>query len=302
MGMFRRAKAKPKHGQRGILKMVTKKDKVHCDENSIGDELAPNDQFDLYVPQKRPAGILKNRSFNLVQRRICMQLQRDRKDHESSSANDEDIETSSTASSLTTPSFSIKLLSNEAPKSPLNSDESDKTANKCPCKPSLVDTKSSWNNCCGMSEKTEETDDTNSIVAGRHKTKTAPRKPPLSFWSTMCTPRNEAAYINDDQTSPIILKRPVSLRNENSLFDSLQEEEVDMETETEAGAGTTIAVVEVDSTHDEEPSVVTTNSKWKLKFPTVRSLPKIRSIPKIRSFKLRKKKKKPQYVHPFELD
>jgi hypothetical protein len=308
MGMFRRAKAQPKHGQRGILNMVTNRKKVRCDETSIGDDLSPDDQFDLYVPLKRPTGILKNRSFELVQRRQCIQLQRDRKDF-SPTTNVEDLETSSAVSSLTTPSFTTKL-SNEGTESALSGHKKkdETTANKQRSKSACVNSKSTWSNsCCGVSEQTEATDDTNSIVAaGRHKTRSSSqaKKPTtLSFWSTICAPRNEASYINDDHTASILLKRPVSLRKETSLFDTLQDEEADMwEMATEGGADTTIAVVEVDYTHDEEPSVVTTNSKWKLKFPTVRSLPKMRSIPKIRSFKLGKKKKKPKYVRPFDLD
>ena len=207
-----------------------------------------------------------------------------------------DLDQVSTASSLT--HVSLDGSSAKQPRGSKSHASSKKSVR------SARDVKSKWGDsrCCGA---TVETDDTNSITAGRHPIKSKRKTSKNALWTWMCQPPKATEMVNDEEATPLRtkklkklkkLKSPKPLRRGTSLFDTLEDEELQDYEE----AQTTIAVVEVESMEEdksEDKSVVTSASKWKLRLRKVRSIPKlgllkVRSIPKLRSFKLGKKKKK----------
>jgi hypothetical protein len=289
MGLFRRAKAKkrPEEGNYGDFLLLDRPEIRRADSDSIGEPLSPRDQFDLEVPVKRPVGILRKKSAEWTNGRKCIELQHSGRGGMDMSSHD--IDQVSTASALT--DISLDGYSTKHSRGPRSHVSSKKSAH----------VKSKWggSRCCGA---TVETDDTNanSLAAGRHPIKSKSKATKNSLWECICQSTEATEMVNDEEaTNPLRTKKPTSrtknlmapkpLRRGTSLFDTLEDEELEDYEE----AQTTIAVVEVDSM-EEEKSVVTT--AWKLRLKKVRSIPKlglhkVRSIPKLRSFKLGKKKK-----------
>lgn len=262
--MFRRAKSKrrPEVGEYGGLFLINATGRKAESDDSIGVSLSPRDQFYLEVPLKKPVGVLKKRrSDEWTKSRKCMELQRTKRGAMSS----HDLDLINTASSLTNVSFEGSSIKHP------QASKSRKSSNKAVCT-------SKNEGLCGIG-------------------------PEKSVCACLCQSPGGMETVNSEEAPPLRtnydVSRPKPLKRGPSLFDTLEDEEL----ETYEEAQTTIAVVEVESKSSEEDKTAITNgSKWKLKLPRVRSIPKIglskvRSIPKLPSFKLRKKMKRKQFAN-----
>ena len=250
------------------------------DEESIGDELAPEDQFELEIPVKNkgPIGILRKSPSTDFQRRRCGGLSGP---VSPSSANASQLrhyalDQMSSVSSISVDSYEFMknraLLAQESPRinSIVNHQEKSSFA------------------CCGYSEKTADTEDSNSIVLQAGEA--TPRR---NYLCWLCTPRESDALAEDQ----IAVRKPIEPRlRKTALFDDLEEDDPD---DLDGEAATHVALVE--GTRDGQTVASTVSSKRRLvpKF----KLPKVRSFRRVISWCSKKsnKESKGQFVQPYDL-
>lgn len=287
MGFFGRSKSKrkPLTGKLSLDKKATLDD---GDDGSIGEALAPHDQFYLEIPVKRgPVGILRKHSPHLSS------------PHD---AHGEYLEQASTVSSISYGSLEGgSRVSKSRSKSRRKYRSS--SASNHPQDPANGNIDNSQHNigCCAFQGTTTTTTtttdnaDNNSIAAAKGSSSrklrgglvpphAAPTSTPFLSWLFCGTavdpirPTNKGPYPrhHPHSSNATVSTTPsyYQLSQKTSLFDTTLEEDdaagIAME------SNTTIALVEMD--HD-DTTVNTKGSRW------MRRLRKVRSIPKLRGLK-----------------
>jgi hypothetical protein len=246
MGFFRRSRSVQSKARNGKSKKRSSRNKSNSaltvetkneKESSVG-LLSPQDQFDLEIPMKnrQPVGILRIQSTSPIKSSRCMHLQGQKTPVYLPEL--DDIDHKSTVSSLS------GVTQDFAPLRMKTTDHGNGSATyktkSVPVMKVLGRSIRLDGSCCGITAHTEDTEDSNSILAVESESR---RK--VARWTVpwaLCGkgPEEVKEIVKEPVSSPVN-RRPQKFIRNTSLFDTLADEVEDTELNVAPAEAVTVA-------------------------------------------------------------